>query len=226
MENNQYRLVMRLFRSMEEAGVLDHVVLIGSWCLLAYQHYFRGIPFEPGIRTRDVDLLVPIPLRIQTPVDIEKMVSAMGFVTRRQGSDGAMQFVHAELMLEFIVPERGRGSEKPYDLSALGINAQRLRFMDFLCEETLRLSFGDVRINVPHPTRFALLKLIVSARRSKPVKRDNDLRQAVRVLVALRQNQELDLLKKTYQSMPAKWQQAVRKALLQTPDGEQWIAAL
>lgn len=226
MENNQYRLVCRLFRSMDESGVLEHVILIGSWCLLAYQQYFSGIPFEPGIRTRDIDLLVPIPLRLKKPVDIEKIVGPLGFITSRRGAGGYMQFVHAELMLEFIVPERGRGSERPYDLPALGINAQRLRFMDFLCEDALRLSFGGVRVTVPHPVRFALVKLIVSARRDKPVKSENDLRQAARVLVALRKNNETALLKRTYESMPKNWRQAARKSLLKVPEGEQWIAML
>jgi hypothetical protein len=226
VENNQYRLVCRLFRLMKESGVLEHVVLIGSWCLLVYKQYFTGIPFEPGIRTRDIDLLVPIPLRLKQPVDIEEMVSPLGFILSRKGAGGYMQFVHSELMLEFIVPQRGRGSEKPIDLPALGINAQPLRFMDFLCEDALRLPFGDIEVSVPHPARFALVKLIISHRRQKPIKRENDLRQAERVLIALRQNAEVAILKKTVDSMPKKWQQAVQKSLLELPEGDQWIAIL
>jgi hypothetical protein len=220
--NDQQRLVYRLFRSLEGAGVLDHVVLIGSWCLLAYKHYFAGVPFEPGIRTRDIDLLVPIPLRLKPPVDIEQILGPLGFILRRGGDRGYMQFVHAELMLEFIVPERGRGSDKPYDLRALGINAQPLRYMDFLCKDVLRLPFGGLDVSVPHPARFALLKLIVSGRRQKPVKRENDLRQAGQVIRALAASGQQEKLREVFATMPKKWQGDVHRALAALPDGEKW----
>lgn len=189
---------------------------------MAYKHYFAGVPFEPGIRTRDIDLLVPTPLRLTQPVDIEQVLGPLGFVLRRGGDKGYMQFVHAELMLEFIVPERGRGSEKPYDLRALGINAQPLRYMDFLCKDVLQLPFGGLDVSVPHPARFALLKLIVFGRRQKPVKRENDLRQAgqvIRALVAFGQHQSL---RAVFAAMPKKWQGDVRRALAALPDGEKW----
>lgn len=220
--NDQQRLVCRLFRSLEGAGVLNHVVLIGSWCLLAYKHYFTGVPFEPGIRTRDIDLLVPTPLRLTQPVDIEQVLGPLGFVLRRGGDKGYMQFVHAELMLEFIVPERGRGSEKPYDLRALGINAQPLRYMDFLCKDVLQLPFGGLDVSVPHPARFALLKLIVSGRRQKPVKRENDLRQAEQVIRALVVSGQQEKLREVFAAMPKKWQGDVRRALAALPEGETW----
>ena len=220
--NDQQRLVYRLFRSLEGAGVLDHVVLIGSWCLLAYKHYFADVPFEPGIRTRDIDLLVPTPLRLKQPVDIEQILGPLGFILRRGGDKGYMQFVHAELMLEFLVPERGRGSDKPYDLRALGINAQPLRYMDFLCKDGLRLPFVGLDVSVPHPARFALLKLIVSGRRQKPVKRENDLRQAGQVIRALVASGQQEKLRTTFASMPKKWQGDVRRALAALPDSETW----
>ena len=220
--NDQQRLVYRLFRSLEGAGVLDHVVLIGSWCLLAYKHYFAGVPFEPGIRTRDIDLLVPTPLRLKQPVDMEEILGPLGFVLRRGGEKGYMQFVHAELMLEFIVPERGRGSEKPYDLRALGINAQPLRYMDFLCKDVLQLPFGGLDVSVPHPARFVLLKLIVSGRRQKPVKRENDLRQAAQVFRALVASRQPEKLREAFAAMPKKWQSDVRRTLAALPDSETW----
>lgn len=222
MVNDQQRLVYRLFRSLEGAGVLDHVGLIGSWCLLAYKHYFASVPFEPGIRTRDIDLLVPTPLRLKPPVDIEQILGPLGFILRRGGDRGYMQFVHAELMLEFIVPERGRGSDKPYDLRALGINAQPLRYMDFLCKDVLRLPFGGLDVRVPHPARFALLKLIVSSRRQKPVKRENDLRQAGQVIRTLAASGQQEKLRATFAAMPKKWQGDIRRALAALPEVETW----
>jgi hypothetical protein len=98
-------------------------------------------------------------------------------------------------------------------LQALGVNAQPLRFMDFLCRDSLKLPFGDVEVVVPHPARFALLKLLISGRRQKPVKRENDLRQAEQVIKALVSAGKQTTLPETFATMPKKWQRDVRRAL-------------
>jgi hypothetical protein len=36
----QYDLCREVLRRLDAAGVLDRVILIGSWCLLAYREYF------------------------------------------------------------------------------------------------------------------------------------------------------------------------------------------
>lgn len=137
-----------------------------------------------------------------------------------------MQFVHEDLMLEFIVPERGRGSDKPYPIPALGVNARPLRFMDFLADNTIRLRFGDVGVTVPHPANFALSKLIVSARRTKPVKRENDQRQAVEVLRALLDSGNEKVLRQVYGKMPKTWQKTVCSLLGELPLAEELAAVL
>lgn len=126
-------------------------------------------------------------------------------------------------MLEFIVPERGRGCDGAYGLPVLGINAQPLRFMDYLCLRTVRLTFGNQIITVPHPARFALLKLLVSSRRLKDAKRDNDLSQAERILRALFDSGEEQHVLEAYTAMPRKWRQSVRKILIEMPWADDWM---
>ena len=35
------------------------MVLIGSWCLVAYREYFRQVGTMHAVRSRDIDFLVP-----------------------------------------------------------------------------------------------------------------------------------------------------------------------
>jgi len=215
-----------VLRRLEREGVLDHMVLIGSWCLLAYEEFFSGVRYRPGIRTRDIDFLIPIPPKFDHDVDLEAVLHDIDFVIGHKGRDGYMQFVHEDLMLEFIVPERGRSSDKPYPVPALGVNAQPLRFMDFLADNTMRLRFGGIGVTVPHPANFALLKLIVSARRSKAVKQENDQRQAIEVLRALLEFGNEKVLLKVFGGMPKSWQKSVRAVLTDLPLAEEVAAIL
>ena len=131
-----------------------------------------------------------------------------------------------DLMLEFIVPERGRGSKKPFAIPDLGVNAQPLRFMDFLTDNVIWLKFDGLKVAVPHPVHFALLKVIVSSRRQKSVKKENDLRQAVEVMRALIASGEVKLLKHVFLSCPAKWQKMVLTTLSNEPLAEELMSAL
>lgn len=224
MDKAQYNLCCEVLRRLDRENVLDHVVLIGSWCLLAYEDYFKHVRYRPGIRTRDIDFLVPVPPRFDHKVDMEGLLKDLEFVANYKGRGGYMQFVHKDLILEFIVPERGRGSEKPFVIPDLGVNAQPLRFMDFLANNVVRLKFAGLTVSVPHPVNFALLKLMVSERRQVSVKKENDRRQAVEVLKALIEAGEVKLLRQVFSSCPAKWQKTILKSLQREPLTEKIVS--
>lgn len=192
--------------------------------MLAYESFFDDIRYHPGIRTRDIDLLIPLPVNFDHDVDLETVLNNLDFVISLKGTNGYIRFVHEDLMLEFIVPERGRGSNKPFSIPALGVNAQPLRFMDFLANNLINLPFCDTSIMTPHPANFALLKLIVSERRIKPVKQKNDQRQAMEVLRALLDSGQKTTLIKVFDQMPKKWQKTVRTVLKEIPLGENYIS--
>lgn len=217
MQNTQYELCCEVLRRLKNEGILKHMVLIGSWCLLAYEQMFKSVRYKSGIRTRDMDLLIPTPQRFDHEVDMAALLEDLDFVVSHKGSAGYMQFVHEELMIEFIVPERGRGRDTPYPIPALGINAQPLRFMDFLADHTVRGRIGTCSVSVPHPACFALLKLMISLRRTKSMKKENDRRQAVAVLRALQASKRQYEVKATLQGMPKTWQKKIKAAIDREP---------
>lgn len=120
---------------------------------------------------------------------------------------------HPQLIVEFLVPERGRGSDKPYALPQLGVNAQALRFLEFLSQNTITAEVGSVTLTLPHPANFALHKLLIMSRRPKAEKRAKDKESAIRILIALLDSGKGDAIKNAFQSMRKKWQTTVKKQL-------------
>jgi len=213
-QSDLYRDVLR---RLDTEGVLSHVLLIGSWCGQLYRNYFKTEQYTPTIRTRDIDFLVPLPPQFDKKVDLQEIFQTLGFNIVFKGSSGYITFEHPDLIIEFLVPERGRGSEEPYPLPNLGINAQPLRFLDLLAQNTIRIPLDDITVTVPHPANFAIHKLIISTRRTKVEKRDKDRALAVEILKTLVAVDEADSITQLLQSLPKKWQKLARQALSESP---------
>ncbi len=211
MEKNQYKLCLEVLRRFNKAGILDGLILIGSWCLYFYKDYFENMPYIDisTIKTRDIDFLVPIPAKIKEEVDIPELLKNLGFVIDFKGSKGYIKLDHPDLIVEFLVPEKGRGSDKPYKLPQLGLNATPLRFLSFLTDNVIRIKVEDFYINMPHPANFALHKLIICSRRSKEDKALKDRNSAIEILKALFSKKEEHIVKSIFSSMPEKWQKKI-----------------
>lgn len=136
-------------------------------------------------KTRDIDFLIPAPSKITHKTDVPELVKDLGFVMTFGGSKGIIRLNHPDLILEFLVPERGRGSEKPVDLPQLGMNAVALWFLNFLTDNIFPVKIEDFFLYVPHQVNFSLHKLIVSQRRHNKDKSSKDLQMGTQLLNAL-----------------------------------------
>lgn len=77
----------------------------------------------------------------------------------------------------------------------------------------LKLSFKGMSVPVPHPANFALHKLLISARRSESYKRENDRRQALKLIDDLIDNDDSDSLSSVFSSLSVRWQIAITAEL-------------
>lgn len=200
--------------------MLKELILIGSWCQHFYRSYFTGLRYTPTIRTRDIDFLVPVPFRFKNKVDVEELLRDEGFVVTFSGGAGYMKLMHPDLIVEFLVPEKGKGSDRPYPLPQLSMNAQPLRFLDYLLQNTIRIEAEGLKINVPHPAAFALHKLIISARRTKEEKLVKDRKEALAILTALVRKGDAGEIRKMFEKMPIGWRKKVLDALTETDNVE------
>ena len=214
MEKKKYELCLEVLRRMKKQGILDKIMLVGSWCVFLYDDYFKGENLLPALRTRDIQFLFPVPFTLHCKTDLYGLLKDLGFVLDYKGNQGYIVFEHPDLILEFLAPARGRESEKPISIERLGINAQPLRFMDALSHNPIQLFFDDVAVTLPHPADFALNKLLVAGRRTVLGKAEKDRTQAVALLNALNANGEFEMARTAYASMPKGWKNTIWQELL------------
>jgi hypothetical protein len=213
VEKSQYELCAEVLRRLDQAGILKHLVLVGSWCTLLYREYFSSRTYAPALKTRDIDLLVPQPSALDSQTDVAELLKDLGFVVGFTGSQGYIRLEHPQLIIEFLVPEKGRPFDKPYPLPKLGLNAQALRFLGFLAQNTITVHVQGTAVTVPHPANFGLHKLLVLSRRATPEKRAKDKEAALRVLHALIEKGQGNLIRMAFDTKPHRWQERVRKQL-------------
>lgn len=215
MEKKQYDLFLEVLRRLEKAGLLEDVVLIGSWTTIFYKAYFKG--FERlkryALVTRDLDLLVDYPGRVKVKVDVPRLLEDLGFVVSFIGSQGYIHLIHPDLIVEFLTPERGRGVDGPVPLKNWSMNATALRFLDFLVKDKIKVKFERINVVLPHPARFALHKLVVAQRRKDKDKAVKDNIVAVDILNDLVDGGEEDLVRSVYKEFSLLWQKKIVTAL-------------
>lgn len=208
-------LCLEVLRRLEKAGMLRGLVLIGSWCVYFYPDYFGGKTALSALRTRDIDFLIPAPLKMKGEVRVGELLRDLGFIPNRMG-EGYVRLSHPELIIDFLVAEKGRGTDKPYAVKALGVKAQALRYVGFLAEDTVEVKRRGLTLILPHPVNFGLQKLIIGGRRIDKGKRAKDLLQAIEVLHVVLERGEGAEIRRKYQKLPAGWRKAIRDGLKTT----------
>ncbi|MDO9577552.1 MAG: GSU2403 family nucleotidyltransferase fold protein [Candidatus Cloacimonadales bacterium] len=104
-------LFHQMLPEFHDYGILDNVILIGSWVLPVYRHYFSNSPEIPILRTMDVDFLIPNRPKIHIKVDIPKILKKFEFEEQFSLLGNYSKFVHPELEIEFLIPEIGRSKK-------------------------------------------------------------------------------------------------------------------
>lgn len=209
MDRKQRNLVTNVLKLLEQEGILKHLIVAGSWCIYFYKFYYNKRQPIATLRTRDIDFFIPHPKSIKTEIDLPELLENLGFIIDFQGRAGYIRFVHPELFIEFLVPEKGRPLEKPYLLKQLKINAQALRFMEILELKTISIELEDAKLTLPHPSSFVLHKIIVYKRRPKKDKRARDIEQIIRILNFIQKQNEFDSLLEVYSQLYHTWQNKI-----------------
>jgi hypothetical protein len=189
----------------------EGVELIGSWCFQLYQKHLGARSFP--LRTQDIDFLIPNPFHGKDHADFIEQLEDLGFNSDFK-SDGSLYLWNADLKIEFITPEKGRGVDSSIKIKKLGINAIPLRFVSLLLDKPITVVENGVKILLPNPANFCLHKLIIASRRRKIDKSIKDLQQAICTSVIVNKQELLGL----FNSLPKKWKEAVLRMLEKSKD--------
>jgi len=146
-------LIYKIFEVFKKNKLFDEgVELIGSYSFLLYQKYL-GAPQFP-FRTPDIDFLIPNPFKGKEHFGFIDELIALGFQKdfRRNGS---IFLYNAELLIEFITPEKGKGVDEAIAVKKLGLRAIPLRFVSLLLDNPMTIIDNGIAILVPNPAYFS-----------------------------------------------------------------------
>ncbi len=208
-------LFVRVLKLLESEGVLSEIILVGSWCQLFYKEYFDNAPQIPSVRTMDADFLVPNPTSsIKKEVDVPKILEQEDFSPKISFPDGLVKYVHPELEIEFLIPQKGTGDKPIFDVPALKVNAQPLRFFDHITGHILELEYQGIKARVPEAAYYVVHKLVINERRQNEMKKEKDLQTAKAIGEFLLEDQkERENLKIIFEKLPKKWKKMVLRTI-------------
>lgn len=209
-----FELLIIILTELHEAGILERLVLVGSFCQDLYRIDLGEPASIPASRTLDADILVPRDIMLSEPVDVAMLLKKHGFVEAIDYQTGLQRFNHPQLAVEFLTTAKAGPQESIHRIDALKLTAQELRFMTIPLEHHYQVTYRGLPITIPEPEAFALHKLIVAGRRSSPSKAQKDIDTAQGMLVYFRQHPErMARFWEIYDSLPKRWQKRITAAL-------------
>ena len=166
IREDQWRKVIAVMRKLDEAGCLEHVMLVGSWA--DYLYSASGIlpDYESRIRTLDLDFLIHNIRRPTEKKNSIELFKELGFVVESDCMTQVTKLLDPEtgFEVEFLVQQLGSGTEQ-YMKTNLGVTAQALRHFNILVNNKMTIEYLGMKILVPKPEAFAIHKMVINSDR-------------------------------------------------------------
>lgn len=212
----KYELLSAVLKQLQAKGVLDGLVIAGSWCQYYYRVVFDNAPEIPLLRTLDIDFLVPNPSKFKTNVDVSQLLNQLGFDSDFDYHTGLVKYVHPDLEIQFLTPALGRAKDTPCEIKQLNINAESLAYMKMLQDHKFSMTHDGITLWLPQPEAYALHKILISPKRKDPAKKQKDLMAAKSIgELCLAYETRRQRLMAIYADLPKKWQRTISGVLEQ-----------
>jgi hypothetical protein len=210
----KFELLLKILRQLQDAHILKHIVLVGSWCQNFYRHMY-GNPAEiPAARTLDADLLIPKRLPISAQGNITQIMKDNDFAIEINSFTGYYRFTHPDLKIEFLTDPGAKSDETVHNFKQLGVTAQELRYMSIPLSYKQTITYKDITLTIPEPEAFTLHKLIVCCLRKKPEKAFKDTETARGMLLFFEgKPRHVKRIREIYNSFPKGWKKRVDDGL-------------
>ena len=207
---------LRVIRRLSEYGFFQAGgVLIGTHAFLAYGNML-GVHWGDALRTQDIDfahagknlaLALPSNIEVQTHEAIESLQMGLLPISGLKGKAGATYLAPRDpsFRLDFLTTMH-RGGEEKYEHPQLHVTLQPLKFMEYslvqVQQAVLFNAEGAIVVNIPHPARYALHKLIIFGEREGAfaAKSNKDITQAASLLQYYKDNRTWEI-KEAYEDL-------------------------
>jgi len=200
---------LRVIRRLSEYGFFKAGgVLIGTHAFLVYGNML-GLTWGDTSKTQDIDfahagkslsLALPSNMEVKAHDAIESL--KMGFlpITSLSGKEAGSYLIPSDpsFKLDFLTTLH-RGGDAPYKHPQLSVTLQPVKFMEYSLEDVQQSVIFNrndaVIVNVPHPARYALHKLIVYGERKGAfvTKSNKDLLQAASLIAYFKENRTWEI---------------------------------
>lgn len=190
----------RVIAALADAGVFTlGGVLVGTHAFLALGNLL-GVRWEgASARTEDVDIGVKRVLEVAVPTadaDIPRAIERleMGFLPvpgfSPKEASTSFKVRGRGLRVDLVTPGDRARTGRPVHVGRFNAAAAPVRYLELALEETQPAAIvngGGVLVAVPHPARFAMLKLLIAQDRPTAfhTKAEKDVAQAVQLIEAL-----------------------------------------
>lgn len=210
------KLFFNILRDLQTEGILNDIIIIGSWTHHFYRIQFKDTTRISAVRTLDVDFLIPNPPRIKKDVNIQEMLKKYQFKVITSYPTGYTKYQNPELDVEFLISELGPEKKSgQIQIDKLHIQANKIRMLNFLQSYTTTIidTENNITARVPEPAAYVLHKLIIAQRRTAPDKKAKDLKAAQEIGNLLLENPtQKKKLKYIFQEIPKGWQRKIIKS--------------
>ena len=210
--------MLDVLKALNEGGVLQHCIISGSWAMYFYNRIFKG--FEPPIATTDFDIFFPSVSKIKES-NITLLLSELHYIREDDYiSEKTKYYSKDGFEIEFLtLPNRTMSNV--IKIKSINIGAEALPKMRPLMWNYISVEYNDLKVNIPSPSSYCLQKLLINKERALS-KQMKDISAVKYVMSFVNSSQKYrDEFIESYQSLPKKWQRAVKEAieihLIQTP---------
>lgn len=180
-----------LLKVLDQANVLNNVLLVGAWAGAFYSEYFKSETYRPRMKTRDIDFALSDRQKILGTETISEQLESLGFESSLSMS-GIQVLRNEELEIEFIMNITRGGDRKPQYIKELGVIAQPITHMGIFWRNPVALSIAGINVRLPHPADWAVQKIVISSKRGKEFKKIQDRQDAEHVCTELIKKGEED----------------------------------
>lgn len=203
----QIEQLQLIFDVLDARGILDNVILIGSWCLFFYQKIFEN--FEGSIKTTDIDFFISnhrsksfnhLIINDFKKINYDLMKD---FLTNRTTLISQNGFE-----IEFVA-RVNRNKDACIKIGESGIYAEALNYVEIFANNFLIVNLFNHSIRIASPEAFILGKILVLNRRKNKIEKDieaiNNLLSFIYSSVQLSKK-----LNDLFSSLPKKWRKTIK----------------
>lgn len=204
---NENQNLVGILKILDKNGILQHSILIGSWCLHFYEMIFEN--FKQSLTTSDIDFYVDNPKKVTKTGNIFLDFEENDYLSRHDSMTGKTTFYSLQgFEIEFLT-KLNREMSSTVMIGNTGIKAESLTYVDIFSSNYIEVMYQGMNVKVASPSAYILQKLLISKRR-KIEKAKKDI---MTVSMVLEQVKSRPLfysdLRRLYDSLPKKWKKEI-----------------